>query len=73
VVDEVGGMQSHAFPDADSGLSIGFFTDPSSPFRHLKVTLHYRAANGTTVTGDLQLARGAGAAQCVISGMLFVG
>jgi hypothetical protein len=72
-VDEVGGVQSIAFPDTSSFFGIGFFTDASAPFRHLKLTLHYRAANGTTVTGDLQLARGAGAAQCVISGMLFVG
>jgi hypothetical protein len=37
------------------------------------VTVTYRAAGGTELSGDVVIARGAGAAQCVIAGTLFVG
>jgi hypothetical protein len=37
------------------------------------VTVTYRGAGGTEVSGDVVIARGAGAVQCVIAGTLFVG
>jgi hypothetical protein len=48
-------------------------TTGSAPTRAWATTLRHRGANGATVTGDLQMERGTGVAQCVISGMLFVG
>jgi hypothetical protein len=48
-------------------------TTGSGPTRAWATTLRHRAANGTRVTGNLQIERGTGVAQCVISGILFVG
>ena len=59
--------------DIDSSFEHGYTTDSSFPNRHLDLTLHYRADDGTTITGELQLAEQTGAAQCLVSGMLFVG
>ena len=39
----------------------------------LQTTVTYRGADGTTVSGELMEAEGAGAAQCRIGGTLFVG
>jgi hypothetical protein len=43
------------------------------PINIRTVTVTYRAAGGTELSGDVVIARGAGAAQCVIAGTLFVG
>jgi hypothetical protein len=64
--------------DAGQNLGMGSGTSQSlvtvAPPRNVRtVTVTYRGAAGTEVSGDLVIARGAVAAQCVIAGTLFVG
>ncbi len=56
----------------DEGFFAKYFTNSGSRII-TQTTVTYRGANGTTVTGDLLQAEGAGAAQCRIGGTLFVG
>jgi hypothetical protein len=55
-----------------SGTSQAISTG-AAPFNILTVTVTYRGAAGTEVSGDLVIARGAVAAQCVFAGTLLVG
>jgi hypothetical protein len=55
----------------DVGSLVGVGTEVG--IESLTVTITYRGASGTQVNGDLVIAEGAAAAQCVIAGTLFVG
>lgn len=57
-------------PNWDMGANQGITTFSNSI---VQTTITYRGADGTTVSGQLVQARGAGAAQCRIGGTLFVG
>jgi hypothetical protein len=72
------------FPDGSVGTSVdtdfgqspspeGFSVATSAPDPSKTVIVNYRGASGTTVSGSLQMAEAAAAAQCVVSGTLFVG
>src|SRR5262245_2481867 len=72
-INEAGTVAVISQRDVGSLFSQGYTTDSSSPNRDLDLTLHYRADDGTTVTGELELAEQTDAAQCLVSGMLLVG
>jgi hypothetical protein len=56
--------------DVDSLVSVG---TGGGGIESRTVTITYRGASGTQVNGDLVIAQGTAAAQCVIAGTLFVG
>jgi hypothetical protein len=71
ILYESGTMVPLASANRDPGAPITNTTGPSNVI--MKTTLAYRGADGTTVSGELMQAEGAGAAQCRIGGTLLVG
>jgi hypothetical protein len=64
--------------DAGPNLGMGSgtmqsLTTTAAPRNIRTVTVTYRGAGGTELSGDVVMARGAATAQCVIAGTLFVG
>jgi hypothetical protein len=57
--------------DAPGVLSVT--TDPLNDDNAFTATVTYRGAGGTTISGELVVAQGAAAGQCVIAGTLLVG
>ncbi len=70
-----GGNDVTAKTDLDFDAGDGFTLDtlPADEGPNPTLGITYRAANGTVVSGELLMATGTAAADCVITGTLFVG
>jgi cell wall-associated NlpC family hydrolase len=71
-VNGVGGTNAIVDKDLDVTGAVGLGTG-AAPNDVRSVTVTYGGAGGTEVSGNVVLAEGAAAAQCVIAGTLFVG
>jgi hypothetical protein len=71
-VDGDGNTSSSPALDFSPVTILTISTLAAEPNNALTITLTYRGAGGTTVSGEVLVAEGTGAAQCVIAGTLFV-
>jgi hypothetical protein len=73
-VDADGGPDQVATDlDWDSFETISFGLSGTPPNNAVSLLVLYRSAGGTTVSGELLVAKGAAAASCLVTGTLFVG